>query len=1111
MTITGESLVSIENVHRKEAAGSIVNSTFETQSIKIRLYLENSTWDDRLFASIDMRDVNQTHILVKNLDLKGCDDGELFADFELIRGIRVGINKWAYLRKEYLKGVALGIVQWDPAWFKWYGPGSNQWVIWTDYANEFVYQGSWYSGCPTSAPYWEEYSHVHNLTEYVGKKWVKNWGIQMYADADTNKWEECNLDCQTCLDNKMASWVTCNPIKYYYKGIWTEQCPTPSYKAENTNYQCVPENVSSHMSVKIIKPPYLHKIPKNRQFYLKAYINNLRGNITSAEWTQISPPYTKVTSNIFTMFYNNITNEVYNTQLTLKMRMTSFTYISDSSIKIMLNVANSYGDTVSELTEFYVNSAPNLGKITQQILTPELKPEAGFSLMRFRLTGWYDEIEDQSQQLDFMFYFGDQKYLLSYVEGLETIDVKLPYISPERYGIRITISCWILAYDKYLARSTKWIDLKNVLISYNETTLPSLASYAIAADMSIIDNLLYTAASLEELIPRYYRSAIQPHICTVDFHCYNGICEQSLGSNFWKCSQGYFGTNWQYQQEAFFDLKDATENILDQIYIKYGGANEIGIFDFNIVLSALRALLKDPALLDYDKMDKIMELFFKCSNIESYITIALDENALNLYFITTERILAKIYFERKKLKIESYHLRYPGMEINQIKAAELLVKNELKFYGEQTYEGFIYFVKQLFHRLDTTTNSYSYIGSLAFEFKLKTGYPPDFEGTTYYIKESDVYWEIPFGIFTSNSNVASSVQQVYVLGVKWLANPFILNSNEFTQTGTNTTTFSLFDNDGNELDVEGLSTPISTVFPYSKNSGYNKEFLQWQYYDSISDSFKSDGCGRSFLEDKQFPCTTWAIDNSYTITDALKCRWTHLSTSGGVFKVNSVSARNDPKKGICTSFFALNYWNKSFGYYLCWTAMTVYIVGLTVAVIIDWFTLSNMRVKIEKRILDVGRKNARYKEEMKEEMRRKKMEEEKRLDATLEHSKDSFSSKGYPSKPGDGQKGAKPSYLSDDGNGGLSTTYLKDKDTKSLKPKKMKTKFLEKDDKDNETSFNNFLVPDHGEDLEKKNVNNSNSKRNKPKKGLVEEDKSQIEVDDTGLVINNAVSLFLKL
>jgi hypothetical protein len=163
----------------------------------------------------------------------------------------------------------------------------------------------------------------------------------------------------------------------------TETCPTPMYLPQNTNYQCIQQNVPSYITAEIIKDPFLYKLPRNKQVYLKAYINNTRGTIDQTTWTQVHPTYSKVTDNLFTMDINTITNEVFNTQLTLKMRMTSFTYVSEvTSIKIMLEVNNTLGDVTKQVTEFYVNPSPVVGTMTQQIISGQLKPEDGTTTLR---------------------------------------------------------------------------------------------------------------------------------------------------------------------------------------------------------------------------------------------------------------------------------------------------------------------------------------------------------------------------------------------------------------------------------------------------------------------------------------------------------------------------------------------------------------------------------------------------------------------------------------------------------------------------------------------------------------------------------------------------------
>lgn len=183
------------------------------------------------------------------------------------------------------------------------------------------------------------------------------------------------------------------------------------------------------------------------------------------KWDQVAPTYTRVSDNVYTMSINNITNEPYNTQLLLKFKMTSFTYISEiTSIKILLEVNNTLGDTSQQLSEFYINPAPNIGLIQQELLNGLTKPVDGtctirylqyLILYRIRLTGWYDNIADLTQQLGFKLYYqyNSQTYILKNAGSSEMFEFMLPYISTADAGKRVTISLCISAIDKYLASS----------------------------------------------------------------------------------------------------------------------------------------------------------------------------------------------------------------------------------------------------------------------------------------------------------------------------------------------------------------------------------------------------------------------------------------------------------------------------------------------------------------------------------------------------------------------------------------------------------------------------------------------------------------------------------
>jgi hypothetical protein len=442
---------------------------------------------------------------------------------------------------------------------------------------------------------------------------------------------------------------------------------------------------------------------------------------------------------------------------------------------------------------------------------------------------------------------------------------------------------------------------------------------------------------------------------------------------------------------SYYNIKEAVNNILAHTWTTYGASTSIELFDFDIIVSSLRGMLKDPDLISYSDLEKVIVLFEKVSYMEGYKTIAIKNaeytgptasgklvhNSLKMYFQVAERIFAKLHLENKKIKAEPSYIRYPGLDHQDVIDAEKAERLQLDSWAMRAHNSTINFIKEIMYRLGTGESEYSYIGDLSFEFKVAIGYPPDFENKSFYIRNSDVFWSIPSGVFSNYQNVASSKHQVYVLAIKWLANPHLLNGDSPTSIGTNMTTLAFYDGKGTELRISNLTNPVSVLFPYSKASGYSTEFLKCQYYSPSDKKFFKDGCGHAYVDNIQLPCTTCADDNSYIVTSVFLCRCNHLTTIGGVYEPNSVSKRVSPQVGLYLNYYAMNYWNVSFGYYLLWPVLISYMVSILVAIIFDCFTISNMRKKIQKRILLVGRLNEEEKE--KDLFIEEDFEEEKRL------------------------------------------------------------------------------------------------------------------------------------
>jgi hypothetical protein len=147
MIIEGVNLLSIDNVLAKESMGTIATANWTTKAIKISMRFNGSTCSTSLipFGSIYLENANDTHITIKNLDLKGCNNGNLFADFEIVRAIKLGIHSWSHERREYQKDVDLGTITCDSSCLSCSGPTVNDCIICATHATDFILDGMCYS------------------------------------------------------------------------------------------------------------------------------------------------------------------------------------------------------------------------------------------------------------------------------------------------------------------------------------------------------------------------------------------------------------------------------------------------------------------------------------------------------------------------------------------------------------------------------------------------------------------------------------------------------------------------------------------------------------------------------------------------------------------------------------------------------------------------------------------------------------------------------------------------------------------------------------------------------------------------------------------------------
>lgn len=110
--IQGSGLLYNE-ANAKMNGNDILLAKFTTRAIKLALRIENSTScssDTIPSASVHISDVSDTQLIIKNLDLKDCYQGDLYADAVLVRGIKASSGVWTHIRKEYMKDIRIGAI-----------------------------------------------------------------------------------------------------------------------------------------------------------------------------------------------------------------------------------------------------------------------------------------------------------------------------------------------------------------------------------------------------------------------------------------------------------------------------------------------------------------------------------------------------------------------------------------------------------------------------------------------------------------------------------------------------------------------------------------------------------------------------------------------------------------------------------------------------------------------------------------------------------------------------------------------------------------------------------------------------------------------------------------
>lgn len=164
-----------------------------------------------------MEDVYDTYFIIRNLELRECNSGQLFADIEFQRGIRDSNADYSYIKAEKIYNIQIGSIGCDPSCKVCNGTLDTNCMICAD-PTAILFMGKCYAECPPAVANQDTLTITYQNLQMSQLFCTADCPFGKYANAQ-GLCIDCNLDCQTCNRSTIASCMTCNPIKYLYNGM----------------------------------------------------------------------------------------------------------------------------------------------------------------------------------------------------------------------------------------------------------------------------------------------------------------------------------------------------------------------------------------------------------------------------------------------------------------------------------------------------------------------------------------------------------------------------------------------------------------------------------------------------------------------------------------------------------------------------------------------------------------------------------------------------------------------------------------------------------------------------------------------------------------------------
>ena len=177
----------------------------------------------------------------------------------------------------------------------------------------------------------------------------------------------------------------------------------------------------------------------------------------------------------------------------------------------------------------------------------------------------------------------------------------------------------------------------------------------------------------------------------------------------------------------------------------------------------------------------------------------------------------------------------------------------------------------------------------------------------------------------------------------------MFNVSQSNYLETNATEVKFFDTAGTDLGISGLSDPIVSKEPFSWKNVYDNSTLKWKAWNSTLMKFDGTYWSNFTQQETVLLCQTWD-DSTRTTTNSSICSCNEPQLVVAQYSAPTNGTDESTLTVKYPDYFAMKYWQESFGFYLTITA--VWVVGtIGIAVIFcDQFPRRKVLIKIYEKI-----------------------------------------------------------------------------------------------------------------------------------------------------------------